>query len=147
MSWISFLTPLGPVTLFEEDDALVAFDWGMAEGGTETALLARAAEQVQDYFDGSRQVFDLPLRPQGTAFQQAVWQAMTRIPFGATRTYGEVATELGSSPRAVGGACGRNPIPVIIPCHRIVGTKGALTGYSGLDGTETKAYLLKLEQR
>ncbi|WP_142849184.1 methylated-DNA--[protein]-cysteine S-methyltransferase [Telmatospirillum sp. J64-1] len=146
MTWLSMHSPMGQITIAEEDGFLVSLDWGAAPpGGEETPLLARAREQLDEYFDGKRQDFDLPLRPHGTAFQKRVWEALTAIPYGRTRSYGELATELGSSPRAIGGACGRNPLPIIIPCHRVLGMGGALGGYSAMDGVEAKRYLLGLE--
>ena len=92
-------------------------------------------------------MFDLPLRPSGTQFQVAVCNAMLRIRYGEVRTYGEIAEDISSAPRAVGGACGRNPIPILIPCHRVVGANGKLTGFSGGEGVSTKRTLLTLEQR
>lgn len=145
MSYLSYKSPLGDLTIFEEDGKLVALDWGWVEGGSETPLLVAARDQLEEYFDGQRQSFDLPLAPSGTAFQHKVWGAMRRIPYGQVRRYGEVAAELGSAPRAVGTACGRNPLPIIVPCHRIVGASGSLGGYSGLEGVETKRFLLRLE--
>ena len=104
-------------------------------------------KQLDEYFDGSRQDFDLPLRPQGTEFQRRVWQALQQIPYGETRSYGELAKYVGNpkASRAVGAANGINPIPVIIPCHRVIGSNGKLTGFGG--GLETKAFLLNLEAK
>ena len=141
-------SPVGPLTLFEEDGALVALEWGRTENPEPpdlSALLKKARDQLNDYFDGTRKDFDLPLAPQGSPFQCAVWGQMRRIPFGRTQTYGAIAEATGSAPRAVGGACGRNPIPIIIPCHRVVGKNGNLTGYSGGDGIDSKRALLHLE--
>lgn len=138
-------SPVGTLTLFEDQDALVALDWGWVEGGTETPLLEAARQQLEDYFAGQRQDFALPLAPHGTAFQQKVWTAMAAIPYGQTRTYGQLAGLLGTAPRAVGGACGRNPLPIIVPCHRVLAAQGRLGGYSGLDGLESKRFLLTLE--
>lgn len=97
------------------------------------------------YFDGKLEKFNLPLAPAGTEFQRGVWQAMTQIPYGQTQTYGDLAADSGSLARAVGGACGKNPIPIIIPCHRVMGGGGKLTGFSGGAGPESKVFLLKLE--
>ncbi len=104
-------------------------------------------KQLDEYFDGSRQDFDLPLRPQGTEFQRRVWQALQQIPYGGTWSYGELAKYVGNpkASRAVGAANGINPIPVIIPCHRVIGSNGKLTGFGG--GLETKAFLLNLEAK
>lgn len=138
-------SPFGDLSLFEEDDHLIVLEWGQAPQGKETPLLKEAKSQLQAYFKGERQSFDLPLKPQGTPFQQKVWTEMRKIPFGETRTYGDLSTSLGSHPRAIGGACGRNPLPILIPCHRVVGANGHLTGYSGGEGVETKEKLLKME--
>ncbi len=110
-----------------------------------TPLLEEAARQLKEYFSGARRVFSLPLSPGGTSFQRAVWEQLARIPYGETRTYGEIAAALGSpsAARAVGGACHRNPIGIVIPCHRVIGAHGSLTGYAG--GLDVKAYLLRLE--
>ena len=147
MSYLAYNSPVGPITLFEENGVIIAVEWGWPPESEDppAPVLERARDQLDAYFEGRLTEFDLPLAPMGTAFQKKVWQAMSRIPFGATRTYGDLATELGTSPRALGGACGRNPIPIIIPCHRILGSNGGLGGYSGMDGTETKAFLLRLE--
>jgi methylated-DNA-[protein]-cysteine S-methyltransferase len=144
MPQLSMHTPVGEITLSEEDGAIVAVDWGRGRDQQETPLLAKARVQMHEYFDGARTTFNLPLKPRGSDFQKAVWRAMLAIPAGKVRTYGEVATEIGGNPRAVGGACGANPIPIIIPCHRIVGT-GHMGGYSGAGGLDTKHALLKLE--
>lgn len=145
MPQLAFNSPIGPLALFEADGAIVALDWGFLPENDETPLLLKARDQLEEYFEGKRRDFDLPLAPHGTAFQQKVWAALSRIPFGATRSYGELAEELGTAPRALGGACGRNPIPVIIPCHRVLGANGAMGGYSGIDGIETKEFLLRHE--
>lgn len=131
--------------LSERDGALVALDWDCEPATDTTPLLRRAADQLAAYFAGRRRAFDLPLAPSGTAFQQKVWRRMAKIPYGQIITYGELARAVGSAPRAIGGACGRNPIAIILPCHRVVGGTGALTGYSGAGGTDTKRFLLELE--
>jgi methylated-DNA-[protein]-cysteine S-methyltransferase len=137
-------SPLGRLVVEERDGALVSLSFGGEEAHDETPLLTRASAQLLDYFAGKRRHFDLPLAPQGTPFQRALWQALCAIPYGELRTYGEIAAALGSVPRAVGGACGRNPIPIIIPCHRVVAA-GALGGFSGGEGRATKQKLLALE--
>ena len=124
-------TPLGRVTLVASGDALTGLCRGRAGREDASPLLDEAAEQLGAYFAGRRRSFDLPLSPGGTAHDRAVWQAMRDIPTGETRSYGAVARTVGSSPRAVGGACGRNPLPIIVPCHRIVAAGSALGGYSG----------------
>jgi methylated-DNA-[protein]-cysteine S-methyltransferase len=145
MTQLSFHSPIGDLTLTEEDGAIVSLDWGWARDQGETPLLKKARAQVQEYLQGKRHQFDLPLEPMGTDFQKRVWKAMSAIGYGKTKSYGEVAAKLHSGPRAVGTACGRNPIPIIIPCHRVLGTNGSLGGYSGEGGTDTKKQLLKLE--
>jgi methylated-DNA-[protein]-cysteine S-methyltransferase len=125
----------------------VALDWGRGRDQDDTAVLLRAVTQLQDYFDGSRTGFDLPLAPHGTAFQQRVWAALAAIPPGETRSYGEIALALGSSARAVGQANGANPIPILIPCHRVTAARGVLGGYSGGEGAGTKRWLLDHERR
>ena len=144
-------SPVGRLSITEANGALVRIAW--SEPGfddpraqpSETALLARAVEQLGEYFAGTRQDFDLPLDPAGTPFQRRVWIEMARIPFGATASYGSLARKTGSVARAVGGACGANPIPIVIPCHRVVGEGGALGGFSGGAGPTTKRALLELE--
>lgn len=145
MPQLSFHSPVGMLTVSEEDGRIVSIDWGWIEDSRETPLLARARDQLEAYFDGRLAAFDLPLDPAGTPYQRRVWDMLLGIPFGETRRYGDVARALGSAPRAVGTACGRNPIPIVIPCHRVVGGNGGLGGYSGDDGIETKRFLLRLE--
>jgi methylated-DNA-[protein]-cysteine S-methyltransferase len=140
-------TPLGIVTLSEEDGAIVALDWGQGRDREETPLLRRAADQLQDYMDGLRTSFDLPLNPMGSPFRQRVWQALRDIPHGETRSYADLARILGTASRAIGGANGANPIPIIIPCHRVIGAGGTIGGYSGEGGIATKRWLLSLERR
>ena len=113
--------------------------------GHEPPVLAEARRQVLEYLAGARRSFDLPLDPRGTSFQRRVWAALTAIPWGETRTYAQIAAAVGSprAVRAVGQANHRNPIPILIPCHRVVGADGTLTGYGG--GLELKRKLLELE--
>ncbi|WP_370630751.1 methylated-DNA--[protein]-cysteine S-methyltransferase [Maritimibacter sp. DP1N21-5] len=136
-------SPVGPLFVTEEDGAIMRLSWRGREEG-QSPLLADAAAQFDDYFKGKRQAFDLPFRVSGTAFQRAVCDAMLAIPFGETRTYGDLARELGVTAQAVGQGCGGNPIPVLIPCHRVLAASG-LGGYSGEGGIETKVALLRLE--
>jgi methylated-DNA-[protein]-cysteine S-methyltransferase len=147
--------PLGPMLLVAGDAAMhgIYFDAQkhlparLAERCTaaETPLLCQARRELDEYFAGRRRVFTLPCAPQGSAFQRAVWQAIAQVPFGRTITYGELARRAGhaGSPRAAGAATGRNPIGIVIPCHRIVGADGSLTGYAG--GLDRKTHLLGLE--
>lgn len=141
----SFNSPLGPLTVTEEEGVLVSLDWGWACQTEQTPLLLEAQAQLDAYFDRKRHIFDLPMTPHGTEFQQRVWAAMTLIPYGQTRSYGDLARQVGSGARAVGTACGLNPLPILIPCHRVLAAGGALGGYSGDDGVETKRRLLRLE--
>jgi len=146
MGILSLHTPIGDLTVFDNDDgAIIALDWGWVEEQEPTPLLKEAKCQLDLYFDGALTKFDLPLAPHGTAFQNKVWQAMVNISYGKTKGYGDIALALNSGARPVGTACGRNPIPIIIPCHRVVGAGGALGGYSGEGGTVTKTSLLALE--
>ena len=145
MPQLSMHSPLGDITVSEENGVIVSVDWGWSSMQQETPLLRRACDQLEKYFDGTRHEFDLPLAPEGTAFQKRVWKAMRDIPSGATRTYGDIARIIDSAPRAVGQACGRNPIPIFIPCHRVLGSHGSIGGYSGGEGLATKRGLLRLE--
>src|SRR4051812_1250986 len=140
-------SPLGPLAVHERNGAIVALNWDGAVGEpqSETPLLARARAQLDEYFAGERRDFDLPLAPAGTEFLQSLWRALVRIPYGGTLTYGELARTAGTAPRAAGLACGRNPIAILIPCHRVVAADGKLTGYSGGNGVSTKRVLLDLE--
>ncbi|MCH9672930.1 MAG: methylated-DNA--[protein]-cysteine S-methyltransferase [Gammaproteobacteria bacterium] len=140
-------TPVGPVEIVEDDGSIRLLRWSTARPNTQSApsaLLRRAQEQLRAYFAGELEVFDLPLHPLGEAFQQRVCAAMLEIPFGQTRTYGELAAQLATAAQPIGQACGDNSIPIIIPCHRVLGAKG-LGGYSGSGGLETKITLLKHE--
>ncbi|WP_242345497.1 methylated-DNA--[protein]-cysteine S-methyltransferase [Anaeromyxobacter terrae] len=146
-------SPVGRLRLVAESDALVAVymeDQGAPElaarDGRGDALLERARRQLAEWFAGERTSFDLPLRPRGTPFQLEVWRALAEIPFGETRTYGEIAARLGrpTAARAVGAANGRNPVSIVVPCHRVIGADGALTGYAG--GVERKRWLLEHER-
>lgn len=144
-----FESPLGPIRIVARDGAIAGLTW-VADGAAAPAaapsdLLAEAARQLGDYFAGRLTRFDLPLAPGGSPLQRAVWDAMLAIPFGRYRTYGEVAAEVGAPARAVGGACGANPIPVIIPCHRILAAGGRIGGFSARGGVETKIWLLRHE--
>ena len=147
MPQLSLHSPLGDLTLSEEDGAIVSLDWGRGSLQQPTPLLREAATQLHDYFDGKRQGFTLPLAPAfGTAFQRRVWDALCAIPYGETRSYRDIAEALGlKGARAIGQANGRNPIPIIIPCHRVVAADGSLGGYSGDGGPVTKHFLLTLE--
>lgn len=144
-------TPVGAIVIVENGSAVTHLffsrvappehvEWG------ETPLLRQTAAQLDEYFLGSRRAFDIPLSPQGTEFEQIVWKALQTIPYGETRSYGEIARQIGrpSACRAVGQANHRNPISIIIPCHRVIGANGKLTGYAS--GLTAKQHLLELEQ-
>jgi len=138
-------SPIGDITISEEDGAIVALDWGWGRDQRQTALLCRARAALDAYFDGVPSRFDLPLAPSGSRYRRHVWQALCEIPYGETRTYTEIARIAGGSARSVGQANGDNPIPILIPCHRVVAASG-LGGYSGGEGVGTKRYLLTLER-
>jgi methylated-DNA-[protein]-cysteine S-methyltransferase len=141
---LSLHSPIGDLTVSAEDGAIVALDWGWGRDQADSDLLRHARAQLLAYFDRERTDFDLPLAPAGTPYQRRVWDALRAIPYGCTRSYAELATAIGSVPRAVGQANGANPIPILIPCHRVVAA-GGLGGYSGGDGAATKRALLDLE--
>ena len=145
MPQLSMHSPLGDLTLSEDDGKIVAVDWGWGRDQTATPLLKKAKAQLEDYFDGKLTKFDLPLAPHGSDFQKHVWRLMLRIPYGKTQTYGTLAGKLDASAQSVGTACGRNPLPILIPCHRVVTAGGKLGGYSGAGGLDTKTALLQLE--
>ena len=138
-------TQFGTLTLVARDGAITGLAWTRVVHGDRSDLLDEAAAQLAAYAAGEREEFDLPLNVIGSGFQRDVCAAMSAIPFGYTRTYGEIAADLGVPAQAVGQACGGNPIPVIIPCHRVMGAKG-LTGFSGRGGVETKVALLRHEK-
>ena len=150
-----FDSPVGKLKLVATETQLVAILWEkdkpkrvplseMAED-MEHRVLAKTERQLREYFAGKRRSFDLPLEMRGTEFQKKVWEALLTIPFGETRTYGELAKAFGNAnaSRAVGAAIGRNPLSIIVPCHRVIGTSGKLTGFAG--GLEAKARLLEAE--
>ena len=146
---ITIDSPLGPLRLYARGDELAALllpgDMVVPTNTRDSDVLAVAAGQLREYFAGHRRDFDLPLAPHGTGFQQRVWTALLAIPFGQTRSYGQVAAAIGrpAASRAVGAANGRNPIAIIVPCHRVIGSSGQLTGYGG--GLPAKRWLLAHE--
>lgn len=151
MPQVSLHSPVGDISISEDGGQIVAVDWGWGRDQEKSPLLKETLKQLNAYFDGKLTDFDLPLAPHGTDFQKRVWREMLKIPAGSVRTYGQLAAKLKSGAQAVGTACGKNPIPIIIPCHRVVGT-GNLGGYSGGDGwatpddgLATKVALLRLE--
>jgi len=139
----SLNTLVGWLTVEERDGAIVRLSWAQ-DGADHTEILVNALAQLRAYFAGELQNFDLPLHVDGSNFQRLVCESMLAIPFGETRTYGDIARDLGGAAQPVGNACGANPIPVIIPCHRVLGANG-LGGFSGAGGVETKVTLLKHE--
>lgn len=142
-------TPVGPLLLVASDGALTTLHFGGGPGPGERddadPVLVAAAEQLREYFAGDRKEFELPLAPVGTEFQRTVWERLREIPYGTTITYGELARRVGNpaASRAVGLANGRNPIAIVVPCHRVIGSDGKLTGFAG--GMDTKRALLELE--
>ena len=143
-------TPVGMIRLEEDGGGITGLTFVRDAGvfpcfPSEGLYLGAARRQLEEYFAGNRRAFDVPLHPRGTPFQMAVWRALTEIPWGETRSYGDIALRLGrpGAARAVGMASHSNPISIFIPCHRVVGKTGKLTGYAG--GLEKKAYLLSLE--
>jgi methylated-DNA-[protein]-cysteine S-methyltransferase len=139
-------TAMGKFGIRASDDAVTGvFFGGLPRQTGENALCGEAARQIREYLAGKRKIFEIPVRLTGTDFQNAVWDALMAIPWGETRTYGQIAAMLGkaNAARAVGGACRLNPIPLIVPCHRVVGSNGSLTGFAG--GLDMKRALLRLE--
>jgi len=141
-------SPIGPIYVELEDGALTRLytteHARFAPADSPGPAFDEIRNQLDEYFAGTRTTFDLPLQPNGTAFEQRVWAHLRTIPYGETTTYGEIARELGSVPRAVGRANGANPISIVVPCHRVIGTNGSLTGYAG--GLDTKRELLAHER-
>ncbi|WP_208999079.1 methylated-DNA--[protein]-cysteine S-methyltransferase [Roseibium sediminis] len=140
----SLATPVGHINVQAENGSIVRLSWTGGGFQEENKLTREAARQLQAYFSAGLKVFDLPLNPKGAKFHQSVFKAMLDIPYGNTRTYGEIAKDLATFGQPVGQACGANPIPIIIPCHRVLSANG-LGGYSGDGGLDTKIALLKLE--
>ena len=130
-------SPVGPITLIERDGAIVELEWDNSGDIVQGGVLGDAVSQLHEYFTGKRQAFDLPLKPRGSEFQQKFYAALCAIPYGETRTYGDLAGELGVSAQAIGQACGANPIAILIPCHRVLGATG-LGGFSGAGGGRGK---------
>jgi methylated-DNA-[protein]-cysteine S-methyltransferase len=155
LSYKYFASPVGKLKLVASETGLIAILWenenprrvpltGLAEDNNQS-ILVETERQLQEYFAGSRNVFSIPLDMRGTPFQQDVWRALQGIPFGKTLSYGEIAKQLGrpTASRAVGAANGRNPISIVVPCHRVIGSSGKLTGFAG--GLDAKTQLLNLE--
>lgn len=156
-------SPVGPLHIDIEDDAVIRLDFddmemsdffsdnalysllALPESANEERLLAQTVVELAEYFQGERQDFGVPVRLYGTEFRRRTWQRLVAIPFGVVKSYGDIANELGQpkASRAVGGACGSNPVAIIVPCHRVAGSTGKLTGFGG--GLKRKDFLLKLE--
>lgn len=149
MSILYVESPVGRLALEADGEALTGVHWASDDeqvtAGEATPVLREARQQLGRYFERKLDRFDLPLAARGTPFQKSVWHMMSTIPYGQTMTYGGMAMALGSGPRAVGMACGRNPIPIIVPCHRVMGSGGREGGFSGGTGLPTKRQLLALE--
>ena len=141
--------PIGTVCIEEENHFITGLyiDANIEENEKETELLQEAHQQLKEYFAGNRKKFKLPIHLEGTEFQKKVWKALQTIPYGETRTYGEIAEQIGNpkASRAVGGANHNNPIMIVVPCHRVIGANGSLVGFGG--GLDMKKYLLELEKR
>ena len=151
-------TPIGALRLYADANTLIRLHRSTPEGppgptppggpapAREPAVLTRACEQLREYFAGERRTFTIPVAPRGTAFQELVWRALAEIPYGETWSYGKLARAIGrpAASRAVGAANGKNPIALLVPCHRVIATSGALSGYAG--GTDAKRWLLDHER-
>lgn len=147
---LAVATPIVPLVVTERGDAIVSVNFVRrrvkpSDRKSASPLLREAAKQLDAYFAGKLRTFDLPLAAEGSAFDARVWRAISGIAYGETRSYGDLAWHLESAPRAIGGACGRNPIAIVVPCHRVLGANGALGGYSSANGLATKRFLLGLE--
>jgi methylated-DNA-[protein]-cysteine S-methyltransferase len=144
-------TPIGAILIAGDEASIVEIHFAGAKPQPDwtrhPAALREAANQLRAYFAGERQTFDLPLAPRGTEFQQSVWSALQKIPYGETTTYSTIAARIGrpAAVRAVGAANGANPIPIVIPCHRVIGASGSLTGFGG--GLDVKRQLLAMEAK
>lgn len=145
MFWLNYKSPIGNMRIVSNGDALVSVDWGAAVPEKPNVVLAKAVEQLDEYFARERKEFDLPIALDGTDFQNKAWKVLQTIPYGKTVSYKQQAEKLGSAKavRAIGFANGKNPIAVIVPCHRVIGANGSLTGYAS--GLEKKKFLLELE--
>lgn len=145
--YFCYQLPIGYLTIFSKDAAIIEVKFAQTSGGKENKILQEAYQQLQEYFRGERKVFNLSMQPNGTDFQKKVWEKLTTIGFGETISYQDLADAIGNKKacRAVGNANNKNPLPIFIPCHRVVGKSGKLVGYAG--GLEVKKQLLELEQK
>lgn len=147
-STATFLSPIGPIGLVAEGEKLVAVAIGKKYSKTGSAkILTTAAKQLEEYFAGKRSSFELATATKGTKFQESVWREIARLPFGYATSYGQIAKRIGNqkASRAVGAAVGANPLPLVVGCHRVLGSGGKITGYTGGKGLKTKAWLLNHE--
>ena len=146
MMCISLKTPIGRIFLTEDAGKITSLTWKHCPPNSRTTLLSTAAKQLHDYFKRKITFFDLPLSPEGTNFQKAVWNVLLDVPYGKQITYKQLSNIVGTSPRSVGHACKKNPIPIIIPCHRVTLSSGKPGKYSAGEGDVTKLFLLDLER-
>lgn len=146
MFQMSFCTPLGSITLYEENGAIISLDCGQTPEINETHLLLEARNQIQAYFRGELKNFDIPIAPKGTDFQKTIWNTIRKIPYGKTCFYIDIANEINGFARNIGQACSANKIPIIIPCHRILSKNSNKEYYSFFNGIESKHHLLNLER-
>ena len=143
----SYRSPAGDLTIRATDIAITEIKFGFSDFEHANNLTQNAVHQLQEYFQLRRHSFDLPLNPEGTEFQKAVWNQLLKIPISQKSSYGKLASLVGKpkAARAIGGAVGANPIAIVIPCHRVVATNGKITGYTGGEGIKTKQFLLEME--
>ncbi|MDR1983890.1 MAG: methylated-DNA--[protein]-cysteine S-methyltransferase [Prevotellaceae bacterium] len=149
MNYYSYNTKIGDILIVEDNENIVEIVFAKKEtigNKKETDTIKKAAKQLKEYFDGKRKTFDFPIKPQGTEFQKQVWAALQNIPYGELCSYKQIAEKIGNpkAVRAVGMANNKNPLPVVVPCHRVIGSNGKLTGYAY--GLDMKEYLINLEK-
>lgn len=146
-NFYNYKTPIGMVTIYSDGNAITRVEFVDTANGVETPLICKAANQLNEYLCGQRKSFDIPLQATGTQFQQKVWQALQTIPYGETWSYRQLADAAGNikACRAVGNANNKNPLPIFVPCHRVIGSNGKLVGYAA--GLKIKQQLLELEQK
>lgn len=150
MLYFSYSTSIGDITIFQDEDYICRIDFGKTQGEgkkEETPLIKECAKEIHEYLQGKRKEFSVKIIPHGTDFQLKVWNALLEIPYGTTASYKDIAVKIGNEKacRAVGNANNKNPIPIIIPCHRVIGQNGKLVGYAG--GLGIKEFLLNLEKK
>ncbi len=144
---IIFNTSLGNIKIVSKKEEVVSIDFTEHKiKHSNSLILNKSKNQIEDYLSGRRTIFDILINPHGTNFQKKVWKQLSLIPYGITISYLKLSVLLKTSPRAIGNACGKNPILIVIPCHRVISNKGALTGFSAIGGVNTKKRLLKIEK-